>query len=71
MAASAMPEVCGDAAAYAEPGKPDSLRATIESVVLDPARGAALAAAGRQHLQRFSWRRCAEETAAVLARVIR
>jgi glycosyltransferase involved in cell wall biosynthesis len=70
MAASAMPEVCGDAAAYAMPGDADSLRTTIESVVLDPARTAALVAAGTARLQRFSWRRCAEETAAVLTRLV-
>jgi glycosyltransferase involved in cell wall biosynthesis len=70
MAVSAMPEVCGDAAAYATPGDADSLRMAIEAVVLDPARAAALVAAGRVRLQRFSWTRCAEETAAVLARVV-
>ena len=70
MAASAMPEVCSDAAAYAVPGDVELLRTTIEAVVLDPARSAALVAAGRQRLQRFSWSRCAAETAAVLASVI-
>lgn len=70
MAVSAMPEVCGDAAAYAAPGDTPALTAAIEAVVLDPARAAALVAAGRARLQRFSWTRCAEETAAVLARVI-
>jgi glycosyltransferase involved in cell wall biosynthesis len=70
MAASAMPEVCGDAAAYAVPGDVGSLRTTIEVVVRDPARTAALVAAGTARLQRFSWRRCAEETAAVLIRLV-
>jgi glycosyltransferase involved in cell wall biosynthesis len=70
MAASAMPEVCGDAAAYATPGDVQSLRSTIAAVVLDPARAAALVAAGRVRLQRFSWARCAAETAAVLTRVV-
>jgi glycosyltransferase involved in cell wall biosynthesis len=70
MAASAMPEVCGEAAAYAMPGDAGSLRTTVEAVVLDPARAAALVAAGKARLQRFSWARCAEETAAVLAQVV-
>ena len=69
MAASAIPEVCGDAVAYAQPDDTESLRVAIETVVFDPVRSAALVAAGRQRLQRFSWARCASETAAVLERV--
>lgn len=62
---SSVPEVCGDAAAYAAAGDPDSLRIAIERVALDPAVAARLIAAGRRRLPHFSWRKCAAETAAV------
>ncbi len=65
MRASAVPEVCGAAAAYAEPDDPDSLRRAIEAVVLSPAQAATLVAAGSDRLRQFSWTRCAAETAAV------
>lgn len=65
MRASSIPEVCGAAAAYAEPDDPQSLRRAIEAVVLSPANAAALVAAGTAQLAQFSWARCAAETAAI------
>lgn len=65
MRASSLPEVCGDAAEYAEPGSIDSLVAAIETVALSPGRADAMRAAGLERARLFSWKRCAEETAAV------
>jgi glycosyltransferase involved in cell wall biosynthesis len=65
MNVSAMPEVCGAAAEYAEPGDLDSLVAALERVAFDPARASALRAAGRARLPLFTPQKCAEETAKV------
>lgn len=64
MKVSSIPEVCGDAAAYAE-ADTESLRAAIESVALSPTTAAALCAAGTARLRHFSWAKCAAETAAI------
>lgn len=65
VAAGSVPEICGDAVAYAEPGSIDSLRDAIERVVASPSLAAKLIAAGHRRLTVFSWGRCAAETAAV------
>lgn len=65
MNVSAMPEVCGDAAEYAEPDDPASLTRAMENVLLSPGRADALRVAGRQQTRRFSWRECARQTAEV------
>lgn len=62
---SSIPEVCGDAVEYCEPGDSESLMAGIENVVTSPARAAALRAAGHTRTSLFSWERCAAQTAAI------
>lgn len=64
MRASSVPEVCGDAAEYADPEDVPSLGAAIEAVVLSSDRAATLVAAGTARLERFSWTRCAADTVA-------
>jgi glycosyltransferase involved in cell wall biosynthesis len=61
MHASSMPEVCGDAAEYAFPDQPESLRAAIERVAFSPERAEALRVLGRERLKLFSWRECARQ----------
>ena len=63
MRSSSIPEICGDAAEYAEPNEDGSLRHALERVAFDSARRLALRAAGRDNLARFSWERTARETA--------
>lgn len=63
--AASVPEVCGDAAEYGEPGDIASLADALDRVALSPAHADALRAAGRDQCRRFSWRRCAHETAAI------
>jgi glycosyltransferase involved in cell wall biosynthesis len=48
-----LPEVAGDAAIYAEPDVPGEITAAILALAADPARRAALSAAGRERARRF------------------
>jgi len=63
--AASVPEVCGDAAEYGEPGDVGSLADALDRVALSPTHADALRKAGREQSGRFSWRRCAHETAAI------
>ena len=51
--AGAVPEVCGDAALWFEPGDPAGLAAALEQII--SGAGPALAAAGRARAAQFSW----------------
>jgi len=62
---SSMPEVCGEAAEYAEPEQPETLRTAIERVAFSPERAQTLRAAGRERLKHFSWRECARQHSAL------
>jgi glycosyltransferase involved in cell wall biosynthesis len=48
-----LPEVAGDAAVYANPDDPAEIAAAILALAADPARRAALSAAGRERARRF------------------
>lgn len=69
-AASAMPEVGGDAVEYFDPEDGRSLCAALERVVNSPDRRAELIARGHARARQFSWERCARETVAVYTRVL-
>lgn len=62
--ASSVPEVCGEAAHYAEDGSPEALGAAIEAVVWSPCRHAELRAAGAERIKGFTWKQTAAQTAA-------
>jgi glycosyltransferase involved in cell wall biosynthesis len=62
---SSIPEVCGAAVEYAEPGNPASLTAALELVAFSSERRAELAAAGRERTRAFSWEECARRTASI------
>lgn len=68
--ASAMPEICGDAAEYAENGDAEALRAAIEALLLSPTRQAELAAAGQQRLAKFRWQRTTGDVLAAYQRLV-
>ena len=70
MNASSVPEVCGPAAEYAEPGDPASLVRAIEAVALSAERAATLVAAGRERLRDFSWERSAAAAAAAYRKLL-
>ncbi|MDQ2898057.1 MAG: glycosyltransferase, partial [Actinomycetota bacterium] len=63
--ATALPETGGDAACYFEPSDPGDLARRLQDLLADPAALAALAVAGRQHAEGFSWDATARATADV------
>jgi glycosyltransferase involved in cell wall biosynthesis len=63
--ASSLPEVCGDAAEYADGDDPDLLKAAIERVAFSAERASELRVLGRARLKLFSWRECARRTSEV------
>ena len=65
LARASVPEVCADAAGYADGSEPAALAAAIARVLGDEAYAAALREAGHLRAARFSWQRCAAETAAI------
>ncbi len=68
--AGSLPEVCGDAALYAEPRDETSFAARMLEVAHDPALRSTLIARGRVRASQFSWDRSAAETTAVLERAL-
>lgn len=69
-ATSSLPEVVGDAAQCFDLNDPDALGAALEAACLDATHRLELVRRGFERAQRFSWDRCARETAAVYQRVI-
>lgn len=64
-AATSLPEVGGDAAAYFEPGDARGLAEVIERLLGDRSLREALVGRGRARVAQFTWQRAAEQTAAV------
>jgi glycosyltransferase involved in cell wall biosynthesis len=69
--ASAMPEVCRDAAVYFDPDKAESMAEKVVSVVEDDALRTRLIARGKERAKDFSWERAAVETLAFYESVTR
>ena len=67
---AALPEVCGDAAAYIDPMDPRDIASQILVVARDEALRARLAEAGRARAASFDWDFTARRTAAVLEQVM-
>ena len=63
---SSLPEVAGDAALLVDPYQPEALAQAMLRLVMDGELRGELVARGLQQARRFSWRRCARETLAVL-----
>ncbi len=57
----ALPEVCGDAAVYADAHDPDAWVSAIAPFIGDPAARAAAGAAARTHASTFTWARSAAQ----------
>lgn len=57
---SAMPEICGDAALYCDPTKPETLAAGIRRLQNEPGLRDQLVTRGRVRAQLFSWSRSAD-----------
>jgi glycosyltransferase involved in cell wall biosynthesis len=67
---SCIPEVTGGAAVLLDPDDDDGWSAALERVLGDEAYAAGLRQAGQCRASSFSWRRTAEETAAIYARLL-
>lgn len=68
--AASLPEVVGDAALIVDPGSVEGLAAALVEVTEQPALRDALRAKGLHRVARFSWQRCAEETAMIYRDVL-
>jgi glycosyltransferase involved in cell wall biosynthesis len=60
-----LPDLCDDAALLVDPGDPRALAEALGAVLTDAVLAARLRAAGPRRAAAFTWRRCAEQTAAV------
>lgn len=61
----ALPEVGGDACLYADPSRPETIAAAIESILDDRGRAAEMSRKGRERASRFTWRGAARRTLAL------
>ena len=66
---SSLPEVAGDAALLVDPRDTAAIADGLRRLASDPQLRADLAARGRAHAARFSWRACAEATLQVLQQI--
>ena len=66
----ALPEVLGDAAAWAEPSDPDSLAAAITSLLDDPTLVASLLTEGRRRVESHDWSASADAMASLYSAVV-
>lgn len=64
-----MPEVLGEAGMYFDPEDPDDIVRALRELIASPELRAEKAQMAFERAQRYSWRRCADETFAFLARV--
>jgi glycosyltransferase involved in cell wall biosynthesis len=62
-------EVCGDAALFADPHRPEALADAIAHVLTDAALGEVLREKGLRRARQFTWERTAQETLAVYQEV--
>ena len=69
--ASCLPEISGGVLRYFDPQSVDDMASCMESVLDSPEARSTLARRGKERSAIFSWRRCAEETVAVLKRYAR
>jgi glycosyltransferase involved in cell wall biosynthesis len=68
--ATCLPEVCGKAARYFEPGSPTSMARSIEDILTNPRLRKQLITLGHAQVKKFSWRHMAQETLAVYKSVL-
>lgn len=67
---SSLPEVAGDAGMLVDPKNIESIADAIRIILYDPALSEHMRKAGIAQASKFSWRRCAEETAQAYSRAI-
>jgi glycosyltransferase involved in cell wall biosynthesis len=67
--AACLPEVCGDAALYADPDRPDEWVSAVARLHADPTLRESLRARGLERVKRYSWARIAEQYLELMARM--
>lgn len=66
---TSLPEVVGDAGLMTDPDDVDAMKASLQLLLQEPELAQAKAREGIAQAAKFSWERCARETAAVYAKV--
>jgi glycosyltransferase involved in cell wall biosynthesis len=66
---SCLPEVSGGVLRYFDPCSEEEMSACLEAALMNEEMRRELAEQGRVRALQFDWRRCAEQTLAVLSRV--
>ena len=64
---SCLPEISGGVLRYFDPYSVSEMSACMEAVLGNPELRGQLAEKGRERAMQFQWRRCAEQTLAILA----
>ncbi len=67
---ASLPEVGGEAAAYVDPGDPDTIASAMERYAMSSGYRAEMAARATERAQLFSWRSTAERTLEVYGRAL-
>jgi glycosyltransferase involved in cell wall biosynthesis len=67
---SCLPEVSGSALRYFDPYSIEEMAACMEEALRSADLRAELSGRGKAHVQKFNWELCAEETLAVLEKVV-
>lgn len=67
---ASLPEVCGDAALYCDPLSAEDLAKKIRLLMSSAALRAEMKERGIERARLFTWEACADDTRAVIARVL-
>lgn len=67
--AASMPEICGEAALYCDPERPETVAASIERVMTDSTLRLKLIASGTERARLFSWERSASQLLEIAQRL--
>jgi glycosyltransferase involved in cell wall biosynthesis len=68
---ASLPEICGDAALYIDPDRPDTLAGTLDRLAGDSALRQDLVERGRKRVQAFSWEATLQKTLPVIEECLR
>ncbi|MDL5046620.1 glycosyltransferase family 1 protein [Oscillatoria amoena NRMC-F 0135] len=58
--AGSLPEVCGDAALYFDPHKPEEIAARMKQIVVENNLRQEMIEHGLQHVKKFTWKKCVD-----------
>ena len=64
---ASIPEICGDAALYADPKSPEAFAVLMDQLIQDGSKRRAMQLAGLERARSYTWKATAEKTLPVLA----